>query len=429
MKTIVIIILAILVCTTSACAGGVGDAVEVLIVTDDGRTLPTYPVKMRPGLRKVYAEAIKGDHYRIEVKNRLNRRVGLVIAVDGRNIISGKKSWLKNSERMYILEPYSSGEFAGWRTAQDRINRFFFTDVPDSYAAAFGDESALGVIAVALYPEVQRYEPPIPLSRTAPSSPPRGYEGRAADSADKAEAAPAAREDSGKLMKGKDARSEQALESAGTGYGRGEYSPSQPRLVAPPFEKGAKEEKRAADSRAPIREETLAAARPAAPVRAAQEQDTLPAGEGALDKTLDRAGQQDAAKVPGTFSPDRKRQEKMADAGAVAGESGKTRAEPLPPLMTAAATSKRSVIELTLQVSDLAVAIREIEAHLDQVKARVIERQHHRESEFLKAEIAAPDAAALLDLLKALGRVNLETSPPTVTDGKVTVGIKIVSDR
>lgn len=207
------------------------------------------------------------------------------------------------------------------------------------------------------------------------------------------------------------------------------YQENQPRLVAPPFEKGAKEEKRAADSRAPIREETLAAARPAAPVRAAQEQDTLPAGEGALDKTLDRAGQQDAAKVPGTFSPDRKRQEKMADAGAVAGESGKTRSEPLPPLMTAAATSKRSVIELTLQVSDLAVAIREIEAHLDQVKARVIERQHHRESEFLKAEIAAPDAAALLDLLKALGRVNLETSPPTVTDGKVTVGIKIVSDR
>ena len=227
MKTIVIIILAILVCTTSACAGGVGDAVEVRIVTDDGRTLPTYPVKMRPGLRKVYAEAIKGDHYRIEVKNRLNWRVGLVIAVDGRNIISGKKSWLKNSERMYILEPYGSGEFAGWRTAQDRINRFFFTDVPESYAAAFGDESALGVIAVALYPEVRRCEPPIPLSRTAPFSPPRGYEGRAAGAGDKAEAAPAARENSGKLMKEKDARSEQALESAGTGYGRGEYSPSQ----------------------------------------------------------------------------------------------------------------------------------------------------------------------------------------------------------
>ena len=226
MKTIAIVILAIVVCTASAWAGGVGDAVEVRIVTDDGRTLPTYPVKMRHGVRKVYAEAIKGDHYRIEVKNRLNRRVGLVIAVDGRNIISGTKSWLKNSERMYILEPYGSGEFAGWRTTQDRINRFYFTDVPDSYAAAFGDESAMGVIAVAVYPEVRRCEPPIPLSRTAPSWP-RGQVGKAAGSADKPEAAPSAREDSGKLMKEKDARSEQALESAGTGYGRDEYSPSQ----------------------------------------------------------------------------------------------------------------------------------------------------------------------------------------------------------
>ena len=84
----------------------------------------------------------------------------------------------------------------------------------------------MGVIAVALYPEVHRYELPIPLSRTAPSCP-RGYEGKAAGSADKAETAPAAREESGKLMKEKDARSEQAMESAGTGYGRGEYSPSQ----------------------------------------------------------------------------------------------------------------------------------------------------------------------------------------------------------
>jgi hypothetical protein len=238
MKTIAIVILTIVMCATSAWAGGVGDAVEVRIVTDDGRTLPTYPVKMRLGVRKVYAEAIKGDHYRIEVKNRLNRRVGLVIAVDGRNIISGTKSWLKNNERMYILEPYGSGEFAGWRTTQDRINRFYFTDVPDSYAAAFGDESAMGVIAVALYPEAHRFEPPIHLSRTAPSSP-RGDEGKAAGSADKADAAPAAREDSGKRMKEMDTRSEQALENAGTGYGRGEYSPS--RIVAFEPEKRALE--------------------------------------------------------------------------------------------------------------------------------------------------------------------------------------------
>ena len=226
MKIIAAVILAIVLCTAGAWAGSVGDALEVRIVTDDGRTLPTYPVKMRHGVRKVYAEAIKGDHYRIEVKNRLNRRVGLVIAVDGRNIISGAKSWLKNSERMYILEAYGYGEFSGWRSAQDRINRFYFTDMPDSYAAAFGDESAMGVIAVALYPEVRRCKPPMPLTRTTPAHP-RSYEGKAAGSADRADASPTTPAASGAQMKDRADKAEKAMESAGTGYGRDEYSPSQ----------------------------------------------------------------------------------------------------------------------------------------------------------------------------------------------------------
>ena len=223
--------------TADASAGVVGEAVEVRIVTDDGRALPTYPVKLRPGLRKVYAEAVKGDHYRIDVVNRLDRRVGLVIAVDGRNIVSGAKSWLKGDERMYILEPYGSGSFAGWRTDRDRINRFYFTDVPDSYASAFGDESAMGVIAVAIYPEVRRCDPPALQSDGTPFAM-RGREGKAAGAADRAQA-PAAPSAAGELRKDKAARSERALESAGTGYGRGEYSPS--RVVAFNPEKNALE--------------------------------------------------------------------------------------------------------------------------------------------------------------------------------------------
>ncbi len=219
MKTIAAAILALVLCATGARAGSVGDAVEVRIVSDDGRTVPTYPVKMRHALKKVYAEAVRGEQYRIEVRNRLDRRVGLVIAVDGRNIISGGKSWLKSSERMYILEPYASGEFAGWRTGQDRINRFYFTDVPDSYAAAFGDESAMGIISVAAYPERRRCVPqPAPLdSRTY------GGKSESGNTADRAAQAPVAA--GSKAVKRKGGGAEQALEGAGTGYGREEYSP------------------------------------------------------------------------------------------------------------------------------------------------------------------------------------------------------------
>ena len=187
-----------------AAAATTGDTVDVSIVSDNGRFLPFYPMKSHATLKKVYAEAIKGDHYRIIVQNKLDRRVGIVIAVDGRNIISGKKSWLKNDEKMYILEPYATNEYSGWRTAQDRINRFYFTDVPDSYAAAFGDKSAMGVIAVVVYPEIKRYEPTIDYSYMTREKKERVAQDKAA--------APSVQS--------------RLSESAGTGFGREEYSPS-----------------------------------------------------------------------------------------------------------------------------------------------------------------------------------------------------------
>jgi hypothetical protein len=206
MKTFLSVCVILLMWVSSAMAAAIGDAVEISIITDNGRALQFYPAKIRHDLKKVYAEAGRGEHYRIVVRNKLNRRVGVVVAVDGRNIISGQKSWLKNTERMYIIEANSTNEYSGWRTSQDKINRFYFTDVPDSYAAAFGDETAMGVIAVAAYPEIQRYILPKDCSRL-------NLEKKKEDSGDRA-AAPSV---AGKA---------QALESAGTGYGREEYSPS-----------------------------------------------------------------------------------------------------------------------------------------------------------------------------------------------------------
>lgn len=207
MKKIIFISVILLMWASIAAAATTGDAVEVSVITDNGWALPFYPAKSRHDLKKVYAEAFKGDHYRIVVRNKLNRRVGVVVAVDGRNIISGEKSWLKNTERMYIIDAYSTNEYSGWRTGQDKINRFYFTYVPDSYASAFGDESAMGVIAVVAYPEIQRYEPPMDYSNLAP-------EKKIKEQSRNKAAAPSAQGQS------------RALESAGTGYGQEEYSPS-----------------------------------------------------------------------------------------------------------------------------------------------------------------------------------------------------------
>ena len=207
MKNIVVLgVFAAFLCGAGAALGAaVGDWVQVEVLAGQGRSLPLYPAGGSDPKKRVYAEAVKGDEYTIVIRNLLPRRVGLVVAVDGRNIISGKKSWLRNNERMYILGPHETGQYRGWRTGSDRVNRFYFTDAGDSYAAAFGDGSAMGVIAVAVYPEVERIVTPPPVAEHsrekagAPPSPP----------ASRAKQAPA------------DTR----MESAGTGYGREEHSP------------------------------------------------------------------------------------------------------------------------------------------------------------------------------------------------------------
>jgi hypothetical protein len=198
------------------------------------------------------------------------------------------------------------------------------------------------------------------------------------------------------------------------------------RFVVPPFENGEKAQ-RIADSRAPIEEERPSAMKPAAPVMAAREKEVPPVGAETLSKAQDRAGKQEAGKALETLLTEQKRKEKMADADAAAGESRKMTSAPAPSRLTAAADIKRSAIDLTIQVRDTSVAIREIEERLGQINARIIERQHREGGEFLKAEIAAQSVAAFLERLEAIGRVNLEKNPPDVPDGNVTVSIKIVS--
>jgi hypothetical protein len=136
-------------------------AVSIEIVSDHGGTFLTIPHKeyWKRGTHiiKHYLEARRGEHYGICIRNMTPDRIGVVIAVDGRNIISGKKSDLKNSEAMYIVHSYGHGRYEGWRTASDTVHKFYFTDIADSYAMrTFSDSSAMGVIAVAVYREKEQ---------------------------------------------------------------------------------------------------------------------------------------------------------------------------------------------------------------------------------------------------------------------------------
>jgi hypothetical protein len=171
--------------------------VVVEIIAADGRVFREFPVRARNGSWRSYLQAEQGARYEVRIRNTTGERLGLVIAVDGRNIINGEKSGLGRGEPMYVLDGWDSQGYAGWRANLDAINEFYFTEWSDSYAEAFGDRSARGVIAVAVYREVA---PPRPVYRVRPE------EERA--TADAGSAAPAAK-----------AQRRSGADSAGTGYG------------------------------------------------------------------------------------------------------------------------------------------------------------------------------------------------------------------
>jgi len=183
--------------------------VSVEIVSDQGSAFRAMPhtVFWNKGARviKKYLEARKGENYGIIIRNNTMERIGVVIAVDGRNIISGKRSELQNTEDMYIVGSNEQARYDGWRTAQSTVHRFYFTDTADSYAKkTFDDTSAMGVIAVAIYRDQDR---PRPLSEIRPL---KGLP-----------SAPSPAQRSEKSI----ASGVQRDEAAGTGFGNEQYSP------------------------------------------------------------------------------------------------------------------------------------------------------------------------------------------------------------
>ena len=187
--------------------GGLRGEVSIEIVSEKGSNFLIIPHKdFSDGgthVVKKYLEARRGENYGIVIRNMTPDRIGAVIAVDGRNIISGKKSELKNSEDMYVVNGYEHAKYDGWRTARDKVHKFYFTDTADSYAMrTFSDSTAMGVIAVTIYREKEQpklfHEQKRRGDTPAAPSPQGSAKGKAGIARD---------------------------ESAGTGFGDEQYSP------------------------------------------------------------------------------------------------------------------------------------------------------------------------------------------------------------
>jgi predicted anti-sigma-YlaC factor YlaD len=196
-------------------------------------------------------------------------------------------------------------------------------------------------------------------------------------------------------------------------------------LAVPPQKDGGKEN-RMADSSALMREEIPSVTKPAAMAEKAEGKVASPAGTGALKP--ERTEQQEAERTIDTHLSKQKRKETIAQADTAAGGSRKTAAPPeRSRLMTAVAIDKPT-INLTILVKDKGTAIREIEALLGQLNARIEEKGTRDEKEILKATIASQEFAAFLDRLETIGKLQWEKSPVAAPEEKVTVNITIVDN-
>jgi hypothetical protein len=177
-----------------------------IVDRNEGRVLPVYAYA---GRRFVVGKP--GNEYSIRVRNGSGERVLAVMSVDGVNIITGDTA--SPAQSGYVLGPYETTEIAGWRKDMSRTAAFYFTALPDSYAARTGRPDNVGVIGVAVFRERLR---PTPYGAISKDRERAESADRSAGAAANAPAPAAALSDSA-----------QAKQQLGTGHGRSESSYAQ----------------------------------------------------------------------------------------------------------------------------------------------------------------------------------------------------------
>ncbi|MBM4386329.1 MAG: hypothetical protein FJ088_01240 [Deltaproteobacteria bacterium] len=113
----------------------------------DGKPLKKYLHEGRN-----YVMGLLGKKYSIRVKNNTSKRVEVVASVDGLDVMDGKTADY-TEKRGYVLAPWSSYDITGFRLTLNDVAAFTFSEVKDSYAALKGDDTNVGVIGVAFFPE------------------------------------------------------------------------------------------------------------------------------------------------------------------------------------------------------------------------------------------------------------------------------------
>ena len=159
-----------------------------------------------------------GSRDAVRLSNRSGARVMVVLSVDGVNAVTGETAAL--GQVGYVLAPWQSTEITGWRKSLTEAAAFYFTALPDSYAARTDRPDNVGVIGVAVFRERAReIDREREFSRRSFDKAEPGAPQSAARAADSATAAAPSAE----AAKSAGAVREERL---GTGHGEREYMPT-----------------------------------------------------------------------------------------------------------------------------------------------------------------------------------------------------------
>jgi hypothetical protein len=128
-----------------------GKLVDVQIRVD-GEAAPLFYAPGR--FDRHYVQAFAGRNYSVVLKNNTGRRIAVLLAVDGLNVVNGEMTSLRSTEPMYVLGPWGQATIRGWRSSLDEIRKFVFVDERKSYAQRTGQaNSDMGWIRVLAFRE------------------------------------------------------------------------------------------------------------------------------------------------------------------------------------------------------------------------------------------------------------------------------------
>lgn len=145
-------VIAALALATAAPAGAVGSLADLTVYDrTEGRRLQVY---LHHG--RAYVVGKPGNEYQLNLRNRAGDDVLAIVSVDGVNVITGQSAAPQQSG--YVLAPRGVMDIRGWRKNMSETAAFYFTPLPDSYAARTGRPDDVGVIGVALFRK--KYAPP-----------------------------------------------------------------------------------------------------------------------------------------------------------------------------------------------------------------------------------------------------------------------------